>query len=125
MIGLFGMVGALCRYYLSDVPLFVHSIFPLGTLICNLLGCFVLGWFNQRIRKSNKIHQYIKTGISTGLIGSFTTFSTFSVETLQLFKDDSVILGILYILVSFIGGWFFVWVGDKLGKSHALQVGER
>ncbi|GGE39549.1 putative fluoride ion transporter CrcB 1 [Pullulanibacillus camelliae] len=124
VVGFFGMIGALLRYELSDIGLWQGTTFPIGTLLCNLIGCLVLGWFNQSIKRSEKIHTNIKIGISTGLIGSFTTFSTFSVETIELFQKHHVSLGILYILVSLIGGWCFVFLGDKLGQRKHREVSQ-
>ena len=125
VIGLFGMIGAVARYYLSAIPLWDDSIFPIGTLCCNLFGCFLLGWFNQVIKASKNVHPYIKTGIETGMIGSFTTFSTFSIESVQLFMSHKIALGILYILTSFVGGWFLVWVGDRTGRTmRKIERGE-
>jgi len=121
-VGFFGMIGALLRYGLSEVGWWQGSTFPVGTLLCNLIGCLALGWFSQSIKRSKKIHTNVKIGVSQGLIGAFTTFSMFSVETIQLFQKHHVFLGILYILVSLVGGWCLVFLGDKLGQHNHREV---
>jgi CrcB protein len=105
-IGLLGALGALLRYYLG--LLFAAFSFPWGTLLANYLGCFALGWLSR-----TKVPKWV----GTGLIGSFTTFSTFSVETVMFFKQRQFFHAFLYILVSFAGGWLFAQAGRRFLKG--------
>lgn len=57
------------------------------------------------------------TGISTGFIGSFTTFSTFNLDTLNLFFAGEISKALVYVFISLVGGIFLVWVGNWLGKT--------
>jgi len=116
VVGLFAMAGALLRDGIGQVTLnWWSGSFPVATLVINIIGCFVLGWFTNHIKKLSQVHPYIKTGVGTGLIGSFTTFSTFSVETIRLFESGHLLMGIVYLLTSYFGGWLFAFLGVKLG----------
>ncbi|MED3729491.1 fluoride efflux transporter CrcB [Priestia filamentosa] len=122
LVGVGGIIGSLLRYY---VGLFTHSWwpynFPLGTLLINLLGCFILEWFTYRIIKIELFHPYILSGVSTGLIGSFTTFSSFSVETVTLINHHLWELALLYVLLSLFGGLFMTWMGHRVGEKGARK----
>ena len=86
MIG--GFFGAISRFALGE---WIHTSngFPLGTLFINLIGCFFLGWFLTFVSQKKKIRPEFTLLIGTGFVGSFTTFSTFSVETLNLIAAGS------------------------------------
>ena len=86
MIG--GFFGAISRFALGE---WIHTSngFPLGTLFINLIGCFFLGWFLTFVSQKKKIRPELTLLIGTGFVGSFTTFSTFSVETLNLIAAGS------------------------------------
>jgi len=122
VVGIGGVVGALLRYYADH---FIHTLwpstFPFGTLLVNFLGCFALGWFLRQTSNKGNISPYIVKGIGTGLIGSFTTFSAFSVETVELLRNGLWLSGISYVLLSLWGGLGLAW----LGTSLALKKGGR
>lgn len=118
MIG--GFFGAVSRYTLGEW-FQSQNAFPLGTLCINLIGCLLLGWFLTFISQKAIVKPEFTLFISTGLIGSFTTFSTFSVETIQLFQENLIFVGILYILLSIILGLLLVYVGHKLAKFHKKE----
>lgn len=121
VIGIFGMIGAMLRYGLGQLTFtWSHGPFPLATFIANLLGCFILGWLTTYVNQRARIHTYIKKGIGTGLIGSFTTFSTFSVDAVQLIQSGLLTLGLFYIAASLFGGWMLGYLGYKIG---ALFIG--
>lgn len=110
-----GFLGAAARYALGE---WVYTDgFPLNTLIINLIGCLFLGWFLTYISQREHVWREVSLLIGTGFTGSFTTFSTFSLETIQLFQDEFFMLGILYILASTIGGLLLAYAGYKLAVS--------
>ncbi|MFP3381294.1 CrcB family protein, partial [Bacillus sp. SIMBA_069] len=76
---------------------FWHHSFPLATLLINLAGCFLLAWLTTYITRLNILPSEVITGIGTGFIGSFTTFSTFSVETVQLINHSEWSTAFLYV----------------------------
>jgi fluoride exporter len=119
-----GFFGALTRYLIGE---WIHTDngFPLGTLIINLIGCFFLGWFLTFFSIRRNIKPEFTLLIGTGFIGSFTTFSTFSLETILLFQNGQAAYGVLYILISIIFGLLMAYFGLKLavinggkGESH-------
>jgi fluoride exporter len=110
LVMLGGFIGAVLRFLTGE---WVHSNqeFPIGTLTVNLLGCFVLGaLFSYYKEKYPRTYLFL----GTGLVGSFTTFSTFSVETLNLIKNDQYVLTFTYILISVVGGLGVTLLGYKL-----------
>ncbi|AQX54458.1 fluoride efflux transporter CrcB [Priestia flexa] len=123
LVGIGGILGSLLRYYLG---VFTHSwwaySFPLGTLITNLMGCFILGWFTYRMIKMNVFPSAVLAGIGTGFVGSFTTFSTFSVETVTLIKNDTSLLAFLYVALSLFGGLLMSWSGYRVGDRSANKL---
>lgn len=118
LVGVAGMIGALLRYY---VGIMFHSgvpgAFPLGTFVANMAGSFVLGWFTTHIMAMKRLHPYVLTAIGTGLIGSFTTFSTFSVEAVGLLHGGYFKMGAFYVLISLFGGLFMSALGYYTGKQ--------
>lgn len=114
-ISLGGFVGAILRF-LTGEWLQTKSGFPLGTLIVNLIGCLLLGWFLAIAKRKNIKDEYILFG-GTGFISSFTTFSTFSVETISLIENTQYSYVLLYILVTIIIGILFSYLGFKLGSK--------
>jgi len=115
-IGLFSVLGALLRDVIGQwTTLWWEGSFPVATFSINILGCFFLGWFSGHLKKLERIPPTIKTGVSTGFIGSFTTFSTFSVETAHLFTNGHVLLAMIYLLLSYVGGFLCVFLGTKFG----------
>jgi len=115
-VGIGGFFGSTLRYTIGE---WIHSPngFPLGTMIINLLGCLILAWFFTITSKKWQINPTIKVGIGTGFVGAFTTFSTFSVETLNLINHHQIGFAILYVLVSVFGGIGFAFAGAKLGGA--------
>lgn len=117
-VGLGGIIGSLLRYFLSVAALSLWGKgFPIGTLLANLLGAFALGWLTKNMYVARKLPPYIASGIGTGIIGSFTTFSTFSLETIQLVEQNSMFLALIYVIASFIGGLFFAWLGSFIAQK--------
>ncbi|HET7580942.1 MAG TPA: fluoride efflux transporter CrcB [Bacillales bacterium] len=118
LVGVAGMIGALLRYEISLIFYGEGTgAFPFGTFVANMAGSFVLGWFTTYIMAMRRLHPHVLTAIGTGLIGSFTTFSTFSVETVQLLRDGFWVMGIFYVLISLFGGLFMSALGYYTGKQ--------
>ncbi len=117
MIG--GFFGSISRFSLGE---WIHSGngFPFGTLFINLMGCFILGWFLSYAGRSKKVRHEWSLLIGTGFIGSFTTFSTFSVETLQLFQRGFIGQALLYILASTVFGTLLAFIGHKIANLRTI-----
>ena len=118
-VAIAGFIGAILRVWLGNtfLNLYPDLLFPYPTLCINMIGSFLLAYFLVFVdKKIFQLQSSLILAISTGLLGSFTTFSTFSVETLYLFHIQAYKLALLYILISFIGGFFFAWLGIKAGN---------
>lgn len=116
-VGIAGTLGAILRYIIG-VSLFTNSTFPFATLIVNLTGSFLLAWLTTNLFKRVSINPVVATAISTGFVGSFTTFSTLSVETVNLFRTGEILLGFIYLSISIIGGLAM----SRLGFSASQEV---
>ncbi|EUJ37407.1 fluoride efflux transporter FluC [Brochothrix thermosphacta] len=103
---LFGSLGGMSRYGIG--LLFQSDGFPYGTLIVNLLGCFVLVIVNEYMSIATKIPKMIIMAIGTGFIGAFTTFSAFSIDFVRLFKAGEIVLALSYFSVSLIGSFLMI-----------------
>lgn len=111
----FGSIGTLARYGLQGVVQYrTGSDFPAGTLIVNLLGCFLLGGVGQYSLSHISIPADWRIGLTVGFLGAFTTFSTFSWETVHLLDDGDWMRALLYAGVSFLGGLFLLKLGMRL-----------
>lgn len=116
-VGLGGAIGSIFRYTLSLLP--IKSSFPVLTLITNLLGAFIIGVVVGLFEKqylSSQIHLFLKTG----LCGGFTTFSTFSLETLTLLENGMIFMAIIYVLISVVGCIMGVYLGKMIVGIRAF-----
>jgi len=111
----FGAVGTLARYGLQGlVQQRTGSSFPGGTLVVNLLGCFLLGGIMEYALAHVAIPPEWRIGITTGFFGAFTTFSTFSWETTRMLEDGEWTRASVYVFASVAGGLLAVFFGIKL-----------
>src|SRR5699024_11470508 len=97
------------------------TVFPFGTVLMTLLGCFVMGWFLTFVVRRRIIRPELTVMIGTGFIGSFTTFSTFSMETIHLFQSDFILLGILYVLITIIVGLLLAYFVRKVALANRKE----
>lgn len=116
-VGIGGFVGAIVRYSIGKVMI-IQSGFPLATLLINLLGCLFLAWFFTLTAKRVRMNQNLKLAIGTGFTGAFTTFSTFSVETLNLLKNEQYGIALFYVLASIFGGIGLALLGATLASLN-------
>jgi CrcB protein len=116
-VGAGGVIGSLLRFIISLLTLQAWgNIFPFGTLTVNLIGSFALGWFTKRLVLTRAISPHLSSAIGTGLIGSFTTFSTLSTEFLKLMQSGDYYTLTLYAVISVIGGLIFASFGSRFGE---------
>ncbi len=121
-LALGGSIGATLRYILSALPHKIYwGAFPLGTLFVNLLGSFLIGFSFILFGKDN-IPESLKFFLFIGVFGSFTTFSTFMFDSLNLFKGGDIKFAILNIGAANIAGLFFVYLGYVLGQYIVNQI---
>ncbi len=112
-----GDIGAVFRYVLSGwVYRVVGTDFPYGTLAVNVIGCFVIGLFLSMAEDRFLISPSFRIFFAVGVIGGFTTFSTFSFETVGLLRDGAIAIGLLNVVVSIVVGLAATWVGTLAGR---------
>ena len=110
-----GAIGTLARFYTSSVAQkYVSNGFPIGTLMVNLIGSFIIGllWGLLENHQSTQL----RTFLFVGILGGFTTFSAYSIETLNLFRDGNLRLAILNILLNNVLGILLALAGLTLSK---------
>ena len=112
-----GAIGAVLRYLIQNFIRFYFPNFPIGTLFINLFGSFLIGFFANKLENTGTSYVFIKYFLIIGVLGSFTTFSTFSLETIQLIYDKKLFLSSVYIFLSIflcIVGAFFGFNINKI-----------
>ncbi len=116
-IGLAGGAGTLLRYWLSAwTARRFGETFPAGTLVVNLLGCFLAGLLFYLMFDRYVVSQTMRTVVLIGLLGGFTTFSSFGLQTFTLLREGALGLALLNIAISNIAGLLMVWLGYSLAK---------
>ena len=93
-VGVGGCIGAVIRYLVTiQSTKMINSDFPLGTLIANVVGGFLIGMIVELSMSTDMISPNLKLFLTTGIMGGLTTFSTFSLETINLISDGRYLLG--------------------------------
>ena len=113
----FGSAGTLARYALQGLVQYrTETSFPTGTLTVNLLGCFLLGGIGQFALERLIIPPDWRIAIPIGFFGAFTTFSSFSWETVQMLQDGEWTRAILYVSGSVVGGLLLALAGIRIAE---------
>jgi len=114
LVALFGAAGSVLRYSLYLItPRFFYLNFPVSTVLVNLLGSFFIGVCVSLFDKSI-ITENIRIFIVIGLLGGFTTFSTFSMDLFNLLNKSLYIEMISYLVLSVFGGVLLFFAGYKI-----------
>ena len=113
LVGLGGFIGAVLRYLISGcIQNLTQSVaFPYGTLAVNITGCFLIGILSHLVESQAGITVEMRLLLIIGLLGSFTTYSTFSNETMNLLQDQRLLLALLNIATHTILGLSAVLLG--------------
>lgn len=113
LIGLGGFAGALLRYGVSGgVQQLSKSIaFPYGTLVVNLIGCLAIGLLSQLVESYGLFSSETRSLIFVGVLGAFTTYSTFANETVNLARDGQGTLSLINLGLHIFLGLAAVWLG--------------
>ena len=125
VIALGGAFGAVLRFAVSSgVYQWLGRGFPYGTLAVNIFGSFLIGLLTEAlILQRIAITIEYRSAILIGMLGSFTTFSTFSLETLYLIEQGNLIKAALNIVISVCACIFAVWIGLLAGRTLFLYSG--
>ena len=117
LIGFAGFVGTVSRYWLSDaVARKYGETFPFGTLVVNLVGCFLIGLLFYVVQERYLVSHNVRAVIFIGLLGGFTTFSALGLQTFTLLQNNQVALATVNIAASNVLGLLLVWAGYTLAK---------
>ncbi len=113
----FGALGTLARYGLQGVVQErAGTLFPTGTLVVNLAGCFLLGGIGQYALEHLWVSPEWRLAITIGFFGAFTTFSSFGWETIHLLQDGEWAGAGIYVATSVVGGLLLVAAGMRLAE---------
>jgi CrcB protein len=112
LVGLAGLLGTLCRYWLSDaITRRYGEAFPVGTLVVNLVGCFLIGLLFYLLQERYLVSQTTRAVVLIGLLGGFTTFSSYGLQTFSLLREGALGRAALYVAASNLLGLLLVWGG--------------
>ena len=119
IIGAGGFVGAVLRYLVSGwVQYRSGSIFfPFGTMAVNMIGCLVIGFLTYLVEARSMFTPEVRSFVLVGLLGAFTTFSTFGNETLALIRDSRLDLAAVNAGLQVSAGVCLVWIGRILAAA--------
>ena len=113
-----GGLGATARYWLSGaVYRFMSSQFPYGTITVNVLGCLLIGFLMSFFADRFIISPNLRLFLTLGFLGGFTTFSTFSYETMQLFRDGQNLSAFANVFYTTLNCLAATWIGSIIGKQ--------
>ena len=118
-----GAIGSMARHGVNHVvhTRWVTTRFPAGTVAVNLSGCFAIGLLAGLLASGRiEMREYWRQFVFVGLLGGFTTFSTFGLDTFLLSRTHSTTEAALNVGAQVIGGLLAVWAGYELGLSKAL-----
>jgi fluoride exporter len=121
LISIFGVVGVLLRYFFGILIIrgFGRSLsngFPYSTVLINLAGCFLIGIVYTLSLERTAISEPIRIALMVGLLGGFTTFSSFSIETYLMLSSGRWGLALLNVSVSVFGGLVATVAGIYIGR---------
>ena len=113
LVGIGGAFGSISRYLLATwTQSASKSIdFPFGTLTVNLIGCFVIGFLSQLAEARGVFTSETRALVFLGVLGGFTTFSSFGNDTINLFRDGEMFNALANVGANVILGLALVWLG--------------
>jgi fluoride exporter len=118
LVGAGGFVGSILRYLLSGLAERIsdRAALPVGTMVVNLSGCFVIGLLAHLAESRGAFPAGLRTFLFIGVLGGYTTFSTFGNESLALLRGGQLPLAALNVVVQVLGGLCMVWAGRTVGQ---------
>jgi CrcB protein len=117
LVGLAGLAGTLCRYWLSGaVSRRYGEAFPFGTLAVNLLGCFAAGLLFHFMQERQTFSETARAAVFVGLLGGFTTFSSYGLQTFTLLREGQLGMAALNLFASNLLGLLLVYAGYAAAK---------
>jgi fluoride exporter len=118
MVGVGGALGSILRFWLGTyIGGRMGTRFPYGTFVINVTGSFLIGLVFAFLTAKTNWSPNWRYLVPIGFIGGYTTFSSFEYETLRTIQDGQIGIGILYVGLSIVLGFFAVWVGVMTGRA--------
>ena len=116
-VALGGALGATGRYALDRfIEHRSDAVFPWATFTINLSGCFLIGLISATLIDRHHLPAWLRIGLVMGVIGGYTTFSTFAQESLDLMEESRAVLAVANVAASATFGVVAVFVGERIGK---------
>ena len=116
-IALAGAAGAVSRFWMTRTIFdWLGTSFPYATLIINISGSLLLGFFSVLFLQKIDVPESLRFAVLVGFLGAFTTFSTFSYETLSLLEQGQQVKAIVYVSASVLICVFAAWLGVLLAR---------
>jgi fluoride exporter len=116
-IGIAGALGALARYGLGAAVNQRFPNFPWGTLVINVTGSFALGLVFVVLTERTTASPEMRSALTIGFLGAYTTFSTFSLETVRLIEDGAMVAAAINVVGNVALGLTAAWAGVALGRA--------
>ena len=124
LVGIGGFIGATLRYLVGNLiqNLLDNPEFPYGTLLVNLIGCLIIGFVIAISETQDNISQEIQIFLTVGVLGGFTTFSAFGIDTVNFIRNGDLHLGAINIVLQLTLGILAAWLGLVTWKWIAAQI---
>lgn len=117
LIGMGGFLGSVSRFLIGQgLHRFFDTIFPIGTMTVNIVGCFIIGIVYSLAERDNLINPEMRMFLAVGFCGGFTTFSSFAFDQLNLLKDNGFLYLSIYVGGSVFLGLLAVYLGTQIHK---------
>ena len=113
-VGMGGFIGAVLRYLIGLIPVKETMVFPVKTFCINIIGCLLIGLITVLASRNPEINPKWILFLKAGICGGFTTFSTFSLDTYNLFHNKDYATGGIYAVLSVVCCVFGIFCGRKL-----------
>lgn len=113
LVAVGGALGSVARFKLGGLVLLAYPDwkFPIGTFVVNVLGCLVIGFLAALSERSSLLSADLRAFLFTGIVGGFTTFSAFGLETFNLLRRGELLVAGSYVGLSVVVGLLALWLG--------------
>ncbi|MEK6798864.1 MAG: fluoride efflux transporter CrcB [Planctomycetota bacterium] len=117
-VGVGGGIGSALRYVLGGVVQRASDAFPIGTMAVNVTGCLAIGFLAERFGETT-VDPLVRTGVLIGVLGGYTTFSSFSLDSLKLAADRQFLAALINVMGTVAACLTATWAGQRLAKWMA------
>lgn len=117
LVGTGGFLGAVARYLTGAAMPFLVGGFPYATMLVNLLGCILIGFFSELALVAHMISAEFRLLLVAGFCGGFTTFSSYMFEVMEMLRDGAFLYASIYLFGSILGGMFCIYLGMLAARA--------